>query len=91
MPPTISQTKPQFSTKSGKSVPVTIIEIEDKDILKFVTGGLHGLKAINENRIKIAGDLTLASELEQVFIKTGGVEKAKQFFSKAKGLVKSKL
>jgi hypothetical protein len=49
-----------------------------------VTGGLHGLKAFAENRIRIAGDVELASQLEEVFMKTGGVEKAKEFLKKAK-------
>jgi hypothetical protein len=53
-----------------------------------LTGGLHGLKAFAENRIKIAGDVSLASELEQIFLKTGGIEKAKEFMKKAQ---KSKL
>lgn len=68
-------------------MPVCIIEIEDKDILKFLTGGLHGFKALREQRIKIAGDILLAAQMEELFTKTGGVEKVKAFFAKAKGAV----
>ncbi|KAJ3333086.1 hypothetical protein HDU91_002981 [Kappamyces sp. JEL0680] len=83
--------KPQFTPNRKYKMPVAIIEIEDKDILKFVTGGLHGFQALNENRIKIAGDVALALSLEEVFIKTGGIEKVKEFFEKAKKMMKSKL
>jgi hypothetical protein len=88
--PTISKEKPLFPQGKQK-VQVAIIEIEDKDILKFVTGGLHGLKALSENRIRIAGDVGLASQLEDVFLKTGGIEKAKEFLKKAAVSIKSKL
>ncbi|KAJ3305523.1 hypothetical protein HDV03_001389 [Kappamyces sp. JEL0829] len=57
--------KPQFTPNRKYKMPVAIIEIEDKDILKFVTGGLHGFQALNENRIKIAGDVALALSLEE--------------------------
>lgn len=30
------------------------------------------MKAMNEGKVKIAGDLTLALDLEKVFIKAGG-------------------
>jgi hypothetical protein len=97
--PSISLEKPQFTPGRKYNMPVAIVEIEDKDILKFITGGLHGLQALNENRIKIAGDVALAMSLEEgehlrlttVFIKTGGIDKVKAFFAKAKTLTKSKL
>jgi SCP-2 sterol transfer family len=72
--PTISTQKPTLIPRQ----PVVIIEIQDKDILKFITGGMHGLKAINEERVKIAGDLNLARELENVFLKAGGREMMRQ-------------
>jgi putative sterol carrier protein len=87
----VSREKPHFPTK-GTKVPVCIIELEDRDILKFVTGGLHGLKAFTENKIRIAGDITLAVQLEEVFRTTGGVEKAKEFLKNSgSSLLASKL
>ncbi|KAI8900281.1 hypothetical protein BC833DRAFT_582534 [Globomyces pollinis-pini] len=88
--PTISQERPQM-TKSTKGAPVAIIQLEDRDLLKFITGGLPGLKALNEGRIKIVGDLTFASELESVFNNAGGVEKVKEYLKKAKLALSSKL
>lgn len=49
------------------------------------------MKALSENRIKIAGDIGFAMQLEEIFNKTGGVEKTKEFIRKAKALAKSKL
>ncbi|KAJ3325706.1 hypothetical protein HDV06_003507 [Boothiomyces sp. JEL0866] len=90
-PPTISQDAPAFPKAKTTKIPVTIVEIEDRDIFKFITGGLPGLKALSENRIKIAGDIGFAMQLEEIFNKTGGVEKTKEFIRKAKALAKSKL
>ena len=76
--------RPEIPKKvDGKTIPVVLIELDDQDIFKFITGGMHGLKAFAQGKIKIAGDLLLATELEEVFIKTGGVEKTKQFMAKA--------
>lgn len=73
-------------------MPVVLIEIDDLDLYKFITGGLHGMKAYTKGRLKIAGDLMLATQLEEVFVKTGGVEKTQQFLKKAsKRLHASKL
>ena len=85
--PMISQEKPEFTAGRKYKMPVCIIEIEDRDILKFLTGGLHGFRALREERIKIAGDILLAAQMEEVFIKTGGVEKVKDFFAKAKAAI----
>ncbi|KAJ3271154.1 hypothetical protein HDV01_007012 [Terramyces sp. JEL0728] len=90
-PPTITQDAPPFPKGKSTRLPVTIVEIEDRDIFKFITGGLPGLKALSENRIKIAGDIGFAMQLEEIFNKTGGVEKTREFIRKAKALVKSKL
>jgi hypothetical protein len=80
-PPTLSQNKPS-SLKKG--MPIVLIEIEDSDILHFITGGLTGLQALGKKKIKILGDLELAQELESIFAKAGGVEKAMRFLKKAK-------
>ena len=57
--------------------------MDDKDIYNFITGGLPGLKAFTSNRIKVAGDLILAQQLEDVFLKAGGIDKAKEYLQKA--------
>lgn len=69
----IGQTLPSTSLK-----PV-IIQLEDKYLLKFITGGLHGVQALAKGYIKIAGDAQMASELEAVFVKAGGVEKVRDW------------
>ncbi|KAJ1561927.1 hypothetical protein HK405_001763 [Cladochytrium tenue] len=90
-PPTISTQRPSASSvrptsKGGKasagtvaSLPVVVVEIEDSDILNFVTGGLHGLRAFVSGRIRVLGDHQVALQLEEVFNKAGGVEKAMKF------------
>ncbi|KAI8916202.1 hypothetical protein EDD86DRAFT_197959 [Gorgonomyces haynaldii] len=78
--PVISQQKPDGV---DKSLPVGIIEIEDKDIYKFITGGMYGIKALAQGNIKVAGDLQFANELEDVFYKAGGVAKTKEYLAKA--------
>lgn len=80
-PATVSQSKPA-SLKKG--VPIVLIEIEDSDILNFITGGLTGLQALSKKKIRVLGDLELAQELESLFSKAGGVEKAMAFLKKAK-------
>ena len=76
-PPIISQEKPKL-----EKGPVAIVSLEDQDLLKFIVGGLHGVQAIHEQRVKIAGNIELVAELENIFIKMGGVEKAKEFLAK---------
>ncbi|RKO84570.1 hypothetical protein BDK51DRAFT_19876, partial [Blyttiomyces helicus] len=90
-PPVISRTRPALPRRadtipSTAPLPVVVMEIEDTDILKFISGGLTGLKAFTTNRVRIHGDLILAQQLEEVFIRTGGVEKAMAFLEKATGL-----
>ncbi|KAH6564151.1 hypothetical protein BASA50_006842 [Batrachochytrium salamandrivorans] len=83
--PTISQVRPSLPSlkKNEKAIPMVAVEIEDRDIYKFITGGMHGLKALIENKIKIAGDLILAQQLEEVFVRTGGLKKVRVFMEKA--------
>ncbi|KAJ3327027.1 hypothetical protein HDU76_012421 [Blyttiomyces sp. JEL0837] len=75
-PPTISTARPMIPSSS---VPVVVVEIDDNDILNFITGGLSGVKAYVSGRVKVVGDLQVALQLEEVFNKTGGVEKAMRF------------
>ncbi len=79
--PTVSKDKP---AGFKKGIPIVLLEIEDADILKFVTGGLTGTQALSQKKIKILGDLELAMELQTVFAKAGGVEKAMAFLKKSK-------
>ncbi|CAO3699740.1 unnamed protein product [Rhizopus microsporus] len=55
------------------------IQVEDHDLLNFITGGLTGVKAYMAGRIKVRGDLVLAQKLEEVFEKAGGRERAIEF------------
>lgn len=70
------------STNSTSSSSTTIaqmkrvkVELEDKDLLKMITGGMNGIKAYTQKRLKISGDLELAREIEKIFVKAGGVKK----------------
>ncbi|KAG2201419.1 hypothetical protein INT47_001468 [Mucor saturninus] len=71
------------------------IQIDDNDLLNFITGGMTGVKAYMTGRIKVKGDLLLAQRLEEVFEKLGGRERAIDFIKnseEAKALTnKSKL
>ncbi|ORE02268.1 hypothetical protein BCV72DRAFT_215604 [Rhizopus microsporus var. microsporus] len=55
------------------------IQVEDHDLLNFITGGMTGVKAYMAGRIKVRGDLVLAQKLEEVFEKAGGRERAIEF------------
>lgn len=44
---------------------------------------MTGLKAFSSNRVKIVGDMMLAKELEELFVKAGGVEKVMKFLEGA--------
>lgn len=79
--PIISKQKP--SIPSSK-IPVVLIDLNDKHLLNFVSGGLSGIKAVASGQIKIIGDLELAQKLEQVFESAGGVEKTMKFIQEWK-------
>jgi hypothetical protein len=59
----LSLETPQLNEK----IPIVLIEIEDLDLLKFVTGGISGVALITKKKVKIVGDLELAQELETIF------------------------
>ncbi|KAJ3224733.1 hypothetical protein HK099_007982 [Clydaea vesicula] len=87
--PILSNERPELpksdsSTFPTPILPVVLVEIEDQDILNFATGGLTGMKAFVGGKIKIVGDLLLAQQLEEVFVKAGGVAKAMSFLEKNK-------
>ncbi|KAI8984228.1 hypothetical protein BDF20DRAFT_858708 [Mycotypha africana] len=58
------------------------IQVEDNDLLNFITGGMTGVKAYMTGKIKVKGDLLLAQKLEEVFEKVGGRERAIEFIQK---------
>ncbi|ORZ02872.1 hypothetical protein BCR43DRAFT_26603 [Syncephalastrum racemosum] len=63
------------------------IQVEDSDALNFITGGLTGIKAYTARRIRVRGNLELAQSLEQVFVKTGGRERAIDFIQRNEQLL----
>ncbi|KAJ3410857.1 hypothetical protein HDV05_003146 [Chytridiales sp. JEL 0842] len=75
--PTISTQRPMLPSRH--SLPVVVTEVEDNDILNFITGGQNGLQAYVSGKVRILGDLQLALQLQEVFVKTGGVEKVMKF------------
>ncbi|ORZ19794.1 hypothetical protein BCR42DRAFT_323146 [Absidia repens] len=62
-----------------KKIQTVKIRVEDSDLLNFITGGLTGIKAYVNRRIKIKGDLVLAQRLENLFEKAGGRERALEY------------
>ncbi|ORZ36417.1 hypothetical protein BCR44DRAFT_38441 [Catenaria anguillulae PL171] len=69
-------------SKAGDRLPVVMIEIEQRDLFNFFSGGLNTYRAITSGKIRVAGDLTVAMALEEVFRKAGGVEKTIQYLKK---------
>ncbi|KAK9242682.1 hypothetical protein V1506DRAFT_60642 [Lipomyces tetrasporus] len=72
------QAVPVLSQKAH-GMPIVVIELEDRDLVKFITGGLTGLKGVTSGKIKIAGDLDLALKLEDTFVNAGGVEQTLEY------------
>ncbi|KAI9321707.1 SCP2 sterol-binding domain-containing protein [Dichotomocladium elegans] len=48
------------------------IQVEDSNLVNFITGGMTGVKAYMTGKIKVRGDLMLAQRLEEVFEMAGG-------------------
>ncbi len=69
-------TLPTTKSSDNKSLPIVVLQLEDRDLLKFITGGLSGIKGYTEGKIKIVGDMEAARSLERMFVKAGGVEKS---------------
>lgn len=45
-------------------------------------GGMSGLQGITSGKLKITGDLIIASELSTIFVKAGGVKRVMQYLEK---------
>ncbi|KAG0082758.1 hypothetical protein BGZ93_001898 [Podila epicladia] len=77
MTPILSQKRPEIPKvkRDEQPVPVAILQIEDSDLLNFMSGGLTGPRGIVSGKIKIAGAIELAEQLEEVFRKAKGPEK----------------
>ncbi|KAI9312475.1 hypothetical protein BX666DRAFT_1866161 [Dichotomocladium elegans] len=80
--PVITESEEKAKKEAKTKVRVVKIRIEDSDLVNFITGGMTGVKAYMTGRIKVRGDLVLAQQLEQVFEKAGGRERAIAFIQK---------
>jgi len=80
-PAVVSQTRPEIpkAKRDQQPIPVAIIQIEDSDLLNFMSGGLTGPRGIVSGKIKIAGAIELAEQLEQIFKKAKGQDKTLAF------------
>ncbi|KAG0369239.1 MAG: hypothetical protein J3R72DRAFT_452845 [Linnemannia gamsii] len=76
-PAVVSQKKPEIpkAKKDEQVIPVAIIQVEDSDLMNFMSGGLTGSRGIVSGKIKIAGAMELAEQLEEIFRKAKGAEK----------------
>ncbi|KAI8886273.1 hypothetical protein K501DRAFT_244540 [Backusella circina FSU 941] len=87
--PVITSDEKKARAAAKTKVKVVKIQIEDSDLLNFITGGLTGVKAYMVGRIKVRGDLLLAQKLEEVFEKAGGRDRALEFIKKNEKLLVS--
>ncbi|KAF9581553.1 hypothetical protein BGW38_001388 [Lunasporangiospora selenospora] len=81
-PAVVSQKKPEIpkaKDRDEQPIPVAIFQLEDSDLLNFMSGGLTGSRGILSGKIKIAGAIELAEQLEQVFRKAKGPEKTQAY------------
>ena len=69
----------QPSASSVEGLPTVEVAIEDKDLLKMITGGMNGIKAYTTKKVAIKGDMVLARQVEQLFVKAGGVQKVMKY------------
>ncbi|KAF9963646.1 hypothetical protein BGZ65_001599 [Modicella reniformis] len=86
-PAIVSQKRPEIpkAKQDQQPIPVAIVELEDKDLLNFMSGGLTGSRGIVNGKIKIAGAMELAEELEQIFRKAKGSEKTLAYLDQKRG------
>ncbi|KAF8931551.1 hypothetical protein BGZ58_007565 [Dissophora ornata] len=86
-PAVVSQKRPEIpkAKRDEQPIPVAIIQIEDRDLLNFMSGGLTGSRGIVSGKIKIAGAMELAEELERMFSKAKGTEKTLTYLDQKRG------
>ncbi|KAF9910798.1 hypothetical protein EC991_005515 [Linnemannia zychae] len=86
-PAEVSQKRPVLpkAKRDEDPIPVAILQIEDSDLLNFMSGGLTGSRGIVSGRIKIAGAIGLAEQLEQIFQKAKGKEKTLAYLEQKRG------
>ncbi|KAF9179129.1 hypothetical protein BGZ51_007198 [Haplosporangium sp. Z 767] len=86
-PAIVSQKKPEIpkAKQDVQPIPVAIVQVEDSDLLNFMSGGLTGSRGIVSGKIKIAGAMELAEQLEEIFRKAKGAEKTLAYLEKKRG------
>ncbi|KAG0749786.1 hypothetical protein G6F57_005821 [Rhizopus arrhizus] len=93
--PVITSSEEEARKEMKGKVRTVQVQLDDYDLITFITGGLTGIKAYMTGRIKVKGDLLLAQKLEEVFEKMGGRERAMDFIKQNEPafttIVKSKL
>ncbi|CDS11298.1 hypothetical protein LRAMOSA03561 [Lichtheimia ramosa] len=77
--PVITDNEDVIKNTMKRKVKVVKVEVEDKNMVNLLTGGMTGIKAYMTGKIKIKGDLLLAQQLEQVFEKANGRKRAMTF------------
>ncbi|KAK9455743.1 hypothetical protein V1511DRAFT_312960 [Dipodascopsis uninucleata] len=77
-PEVFNQAIPSLRKKYSE-LAIVVIEMEDQNLIKFITGGLTGLKGISTGQIRIAGDVDLALKLEDTFVSAGGIDQTLEF------------
>ncbi|KAL9558184.1 hypothetical protein PS6_001449 [Mucor atramentarius] len=85
--PVITSDKGKAQSSAKGKVKKVKIQVEDHDLLNFITGGLTGVKAYMVGRIKVRGDLVLAQRLEEVFERAGGRDRALEFIKNNEDLM----
>ncbi|KAG0224383.1 hypothetical protein BGW42_006760 [Actinomortierella wolfii] len=92
-PAIVSQKRPELPKvkRDEQPIPVAVLELEDADLLNFMSGGLTGPRAIVTGKIKIAGAIELAEQLEEIFRKAKGAEKTLAYLEKKRNERRSRL
>ncbi|KAK3825753.1 MAG: hypothetical protein J3Q66DRAFT_328508 [Benniella sp.] len=86
-PAIVSPKRPEIpkAKRDQEPIPVAILQVEDADLLNFMSGGLTGPRGIVSGKIKIAGAIELAEQLEQMFKKAKGPEKTLAYLEEKRG------
>ncbi|KAG9324973.1 hypothetical protein KVV02_000482 [Mortierella alpina] len=86
-PAAVSQKRPEIpkAKREEQPIPVAIFQLEDSDLLNFMSGGLTGSRGIVSGKIKIAGAMELAEQLEEIFRKAKGADKTLAYLEHKRG------